>query len=76
RLWGSIGVNLAVVVLGRVFEWFTLDLVPYIVLAIMSGIALSSWGVPTAHPAPSTREAEGGGFVRLLGGPGVWAGFV
>ncbi|RMR05234.1 putative 3-phenylpropionic acid transporter [Pseudomonas syringae pv. helianthi] len=76
RLWGSIGFILAVVVLGRVFEWFSLDLFPYIVLAIMSGIALSSWWVPNAHPAPSTREAEAGGFLRQLGRPGVWAFYV
>ncbi|MFH7473768.1 MFS transporter, partial [Pseudomonas syringae pv. tagetis] len=63
RLWGSIGFILAVVVLGREFEWFSLDLFPYIVLAIMSGIALSSWWVPNANPAPTTLEAEEGGYL-------------
>ncbi|AZG86005.1 MFS transporter [Pseudomonas syringae pv. pisi str. PP1] len=73
RLWGSIGFILAVVVLGRVFEWFSLDLFPYIALAIMSGIVVSSWWVPNAHPAPSSREAGAGGFLRQLARPGVWA---
>ncbi len=42
RLWGSIGFILAVVVLGRVFERFSLDLFPYILLAVMLFIAVSS----------------------------------
>ncbi|MCF5802083.1 MFS transporter [Pseudomonas tremae] len=76
RLWGSIGFILAVVLLGRVFERFSLDLFPYILLAIMAGIAVSSWWVPNAQPPISTREADGGGFIRQLARPGVLAFYI
>lgn len=74
RLWGSIGFILAVVVLGRMFEGFSLDLFPYILLAIMAGIAVSSWWVPNAQPLTSTpqAEAQAGGFFKQLTRPGVW----
>lgn len=76
RLWGSIGFILAVVVLGRLFEWFTLDLFPYILLAIMAGIAVSSWWVPNAQPPVSARPAEEGGFLKQLMRPGVLAFYI
>ncbi|MCF5744530.1 MFS transporter [Pseudomonas tremae] len=76
RLWGSIGFILAVVLLGRVFERFSLDLFPYILLAIMAGIAVSSWWVPNAQPPISTREADGRGFIRQLARPGVLAFYI
>ncbi|MBC3955478.1 MFS transporter [Pseudomonas triticifolii] len=76
RLWGSIGFILAVVVLGRLFEWFTLDLFPYILLAIMAGIAVSSWWVPNAQPQVSARPAEEGGFLKQLMRPGVLAFYI
>ncbi|MCF5713728.1 MFS transporter [Pseudomonas tremae] len=76
RLWGSIGFILAVVLLGRVFERFSLDLFPYILLAIMAGIAVSSWWVPNAQPPISTREADCRGFIRQLARPGVLAFYI
>ncbi|WP_080378092.1 MULTISPECIES: MFS transporter [Pseudomonas syringae group] len=76
RLWGSIGFILAVVVLGRVFERFSLDLFPYILLAIMLGIAVSSWWLPNARPLVSPHEAEAGGFLRQLTRPGVLAFYI
>ncbi|POD72011.1 MFS transporter [Pseudomonas syringae group genomosp. 3] len=78
RLWGSIGFILAVVVLGRVFEGFSLDLFPYILLAIMAGIAVSSWWVPNAQPLTSTpqAEAQAGGFLKQLMRPGVWVFYI
>ncbi|MCD5993082.1 MFS transporter [Pseudomonas sp. CDFA 602] len=76
RLWGSIGFILAVVVLGRLFEWFSLDLFPQVLLVVMGGIALSSWWVPNAQPVVSTREADEGGFLKQLTRPGVLAFYV
>ncbi|AHG40315.1 MFS transporter [Pseudomonas syringae CC1557] len=76
RLWGSIGFIMAVVVLGRVFERFSLDLFPYILLAVMAGIAISSWWLPNAQPLASQQEAEAGGFLRQLTRPGVIAFYI
>ena len=73
RLWGSIGFILAVVVLGRLLEWFSLDLFPHMLLTVMAGIAISSWWVPNAQPAVSSRPADEGGFLRQLSRPGVLA---
>ncbi|MCF5606856.1 MFS transporter, partial [Pseudomonas syringae] len=76
RLWGSIGFIVAVVVLGRVFERFSLDLFPYILLIVMAGIAISSWWLPNAQPLASQQEAEAGGFLRQLTRPGVIAFYI
>ncbi|WP_122428901.1 MFS transporter [Pseudomonas viridiflava] len=73
RLWGSIGFILAVVVLGRLLEWFSLDLFPHMLLMVMAGIAISSWWVPNAQPAVSSRPSDEGGFLRQLSRPGVLA---
>lgn len=73
RLWGSIGFILAVVVLGRLLEWFSLDLFPHMLLTVMAGIAISSWWVPNAQPAVSSRPSDEGGFLRQLSRPGVLA---
>jgi PPP family 3-phenylpropionic acid transporter len=73
RLWGSIGFILAVVALGRLFEWFSLDVYPQALLLIMTGIVASSWWVPTAQPVSSTQRLSSGGFLTQLGQPGVLA---
>ena len=73
RLWGSIGFILTVVVLGRLLEWFSLDLFPHMLLTVMAGIAISSWWVPNAQPAVSSRPSDEGGFLRQLSRPGVLA---
>lgn len=71
RLWGSIGFILTVVGLGRLFEWFSLDLYPQALLVIMAGIVASSWWVPNAQPLSTTRHAAGEGFLKQLSSPGV-----
>ncbi|MET0123973.1 MAG: MFS transporter, partial [Pseudomonas caspiana] len=45
RLWGSIGFILTVVSVGRLFEWLSLDYFPYLLVAIIFGIVISSWWV-------------------------------
>lgn len=73
RLWGSIGFILTVVSVGRLFEWLSLDYFPYLLVAIIFGIVISSWWVPNAQPIVSTSHAETGGFFRQLTRPGVLA---
>nr|WP_322941257.1 MFS transporter [Pseudomonas sp. s4] len=76
RLWGSIGFIAAVVGLGLLFEWLSLDAYPAALLVIMAGIVVSSFWVPNAQPVlrPSTLESEG--FVRQLRRPGILAFYV
>ena len=73
RLWGSIGFIVAVVGLGLLFEWLSLDAYPAALVAIMAGIVAGSIWVPNAQPVlrPSTLESEG--FVRQLRRPGILA---
>lgn len=73
RLWGSIGFIVAVVGLGLLFEWLSLDAYPAALLVIMAGIVISSFWVPNAQPVlrPSPLESEG--FVRQLRRPGILA---
>jgi len=75
RLWGSIGFILSVVGLGRLFEWFSLDLFPLVLLSIILGIVVSSWWVPNATPSVSAARPDSGGFLRQLTRPGVLAFF-
>jgi PPP family 3-phenylpropionic acid transporter len=72
RLWGSIGFIITVVVLGRLFEWLSLDIYPVALALIMGGIVLSSFWVPNAQPVQGARVA-GDGFLRQLRNPGVLA---
>ncbi|WP_296254736.1 MULTISPECIES: MFS transporter [unclassified Pseudomonas] len=76
RLWGSIGFILTVVGLGRLFEWFSLDLYPQALLVIMAGIVASSWWVPNAQPSLSPQRLAGEGFLKQLFSPGVLAFFI
>src|SRR5476649_574023 len=71
RLWGSVGFILTVVALGRLFEWFSLDLYPQALLFIMAGIVISSWWVPNAQPVVSPHRVAHGGFFRQVMSPGV-----
>ena len=73
RLWGSIGFILTVVGLGELFEVFSLAIYPWVLLAIIAGIALSSCWVPDARPVAHLQHDAGHGFVRQLLLPGVLA---
>ncbi|MCI0995424.1 MFS transporter [Pseudomonas corrugata] len=72
RLWGSIGFIIAVVLLGRLFEWLSLDIYPLALVLIMGGIVLASFWVPNAQPVQGPR-VTGDGFLRQLRNPGVLA---
>lgn len=73
RLWGSIGFIVAVVGLGLLFEWLSLDAYPAALVVIMAGIVVSSFWVPNAQPllGPSAPQPEG--FLRQLRRPGIVA---
>jgi PPP family 3-phenylpropionic acid transporter len=73
RLWGSIGFILSVVGLGALFERYSLALYPWLLLAIVASIALSSCWVPDAQPQVSPRETAFSGFAAQLRQPGVVA---
>ncbi|MBA1321453.1 MFS transporter [Pseudomonas plecoglossicida] len=73
RLWGSIGFILAVVGLGQLFEWLSLDIYPLALVAIMAGIFGASLWVPNAQPVENAERSRAGGFGRQLLAPGVIA---
>jgi PPP family 3-phenylpropionic acid transporter len=76
RLWGSIGFIVAVVGLGLLFEWLSLDAYPAALLVIMAGIVASSLWVPNAQPLLRANSLESEGFVRQLRRPGILAFYV
>src|SRR5690606_33390713 len=76
RLWGSIGFILTVVVLGRLFEWLSLDIYPVALVVIMAGIVAASCWVPNAQPVEHAERRATGGFLRQLAAPGVAAFYV
>jgi len=71
RLWGSIGFILTVVVMGRLYEWWSLDVYPYALVTIMAGIVVSSFWVPNVQPRVDARRLAGDGFLKQLLAPGV-----
>lgn len=75
RLWGSIGFILAVVALGRWFEYQSLSSYPYTVALIMMGILLASAWVPAPIRGEdeTSQVAPGDGFLARLGQPAVLA---
>lgn len=73
RLWGSIGFILTVVILGRLFEWLSLDIYPVALIVVMAGIVLFSLWVPNAQPSQQGRKLIAGGFLKQLCSPGVLA---
>jgi PPP family 3-phenylpropionic acid transporter len=73
RLWGSIGFILAVVALGRLFEWLSLDIYPYALALIMAGIVVASYWVPNAQPVAQGNRLAAEGFLRQLLRPQVLA---
>lgn len=73
RLWGSIGFIAAVVGLGKLFEFVSLDAFPTALVLIMAGIVASSFWVPNAQPLMRPSSPEQGGFLRQLRRPGILA---
>ncbi|MCU1716210.1 MFS transporter [Pseudomonas sp. 5P_3.1_Bac2] len=76
RLWGSIGFIVAVVGVGKVYEWLSLDAYPWALVTIMTGIVLSSFWVPNAQPQQRTHLAAQGSFLQQLQHPGLLAFFL
>lgn len=76
RLWGSIGFILAVVGLGTLMERLGLGIYPVAVMAVMTGIVISSAWVPNATPEQRPELDGNGGFLRQLRQPGVFAFFI
>lgn len=76
RLWGSIGFILAVVGLGTLMERLGLGIYPVAVMAVMTGIVISSAWVPNATPEQRPELNGNGGFLRQLRQPGVFAFFI
>lgn len=76
RLWGSVGFILTVIILGRLFEWLSLDIYPVALVVVMAGIVLCSLWVPNAQPSSQGRKAIEGGFLKQLLSPGVLAFYI
>lgn len=75
RLWGSIGFIVAVVGLGWLFDWLSLNSFPAAMLVIMLAIVVTAWRVPDAEPVHSGDNTVQLGFGKLLLKPGVLAFF-
>lgn len=64
RLWGSIGFIIAVAGLGVLFDYVSMSWLPVLMLALMLGVVLNSWGLRT--PAGETSaSAQQSDFWRL-----------
>jgi PPP family 3-phenylpropionic acid transporter len=73
RLWGSIGFIAAVAILGGLFDYVPINLLPVIMTGLLACIALSSFSVFEKKQA--CRESIPGGLGAVLAKPGVIAFF-
>jgi len=69
RLWGSVGFILAVVAVGALLDSFGTGMVPWVILSLLAGLALSTWLVPQNHE--SAAGQHGGSLWQVLGRPQV-----
>ena len=77
RLWGSVGFIGTVVALGMALEWYTLDVYPAVMFAIMLAIFACSLLVPAPPSEPWRAAGQAAqGFLQQLRRPGVIAFFV
>ncbi len=69
RLWGSIGFIAAVLLMGPVVDHFGIQVLPFVLLILYTGLWFSSLLVPEA-PIP-THDAPPQSFLEVLRHPGV-----
>lgn len=75
RLWGSVGFIAAVVLLGWLFEYVSITLLPIILASLLAGIALTSWLVPEKITTPrQSNNTES--FYQVIKQPAVIALFL
>lgn len=74
RLWGSVGFILSVLALGGLLEWTTTAVVPWWIVAALTGLFVVSLGVPEAGHDEAHEHGEG--FWSVLRQPHVAALFV
>ena len=73
RLWGSVGFIVAVIVSGYLLEWFGVERLPWIAVALVTSVALASLRI---RPAPEPEHAAAAGLWSVLRQPAVVAFFV
>lgn len=66
RVWGSIGFIAGVLLLGRALDIYPMAWLPFVILALLTGIWLSSLLVPAAPRPQHAAHAASGSFGRLL----------
>ena len=72
RLWGSVGFVAAVVGLGWLFDWISLEWLPWIMVALIGWMSVVAWMIPQAPPhAESTSQTAG--LMKTLRRPAVLA---
>lgn len=75
RVWGSIGFVIAVVLLGFVFDWLSVNYLPWILSVLLLGIWLSSLSV-NERPAVLKPGVEKPSLSQVLKKPTVIAFFI
>lgn len=76
RLWGSVGFIGAVAGLGFLFDFIALNWLPWLLLALLAGIWLSSLSVREPAPLAGTVVVKTGSLAKILRQPSVIAFFV
>ncbi|UDL07346.1 MFS transporter [Marinobacter sp. CA1] len=75
RLWGSVGFVGAVAGVGAILEWLPIGFLPWIVMPVFAGIAISAFLVP-AERGPARSTAGAAELWAILRHPAVIAFFL
>ncbi|MBJ6137758.1 MFS transporter [Marinobacter litoralis] len=59
RLWGSVGFIGAVALVGALLEWFPIEYLPWLLLPVFAGIAVSAFLVPSDRGELKQRAPKG-----------------
>ncbi|WP_189577963.1 MFS transporter [Marinobacter zhanjiangensis] len=74
RLWGSVGFIGGVAIIGAILEYIPIILLPWLLLPVFAGIAISTFLVPSERGARKT-SAPSGSLKAIVGHPAVIAFF-
>ncbi|MEP3561435.1 MAG: MFS transporter [Marinobacter sp.] len=74
RLWGSVGFIGAVALVGALLEWVPIEYLPWLLLPVFVGIAVSAFLVPSERGARAARAPKGS-LKAIVSHPAVIAFF-
>jgi len=58
RVWGSVGFIAAVVAVGYLLDWLSVGVLPWVIVATMTGMLALSWAIPDPRKEPHPTDHQ------------------